>query len=90
MGLAATLQMLFNGRVAGISGILAPCLDVKGSDRDWSPAFTAGLILGPLTAALVGVPIPSPQMPHSWALVVVARVPARIRFSSAILRSTSA
>jgi hypothetical protein len=36
IGLAGTLLRLFNGRAAGISGILAACPDVKGSDRHWS------------------------------------------------------
>ena len=72
IGLAATLLMLFNGRVAGISGILAACLDLRGRDRSWSAAFILGLVLAPLTAALVGFPMPSPQMPDSWAVVTVA------------------
>jgi len=72
IGLAATLLMLLNGRVAGISGILAGCLDLAGSDRSWGAAFIAGLILAPLTASLVGYPIPSPEMPESWIVVVVA------------------
>ena len=33
IGLAATLLMLFTGRVAGISGILAGCLDFGAADR---------------------------------------------------------
>ena len=72
IGLAATLLMLLNGRVAGISGILAACLDLRGSDRNWGAAFIAGLILAPLTALLVGYPISSPDMPKSWTVVVVA------------------
>ena len=56
IGLAATLLMLFNGRVAGISGILAACLNLRGSEKSWSAAFIAGLILAPLTASLAGFP----------------------------------
>ena len=56
IGLAATLLMLFNGRVAGISGILAACLNLRGSEKSWSAAFIAGLILAPLTASLAGYP----------------------------------
>jgi uncharacterized membrane protein YedE/YeeE len=74
IGLAATLLMLFNGRVAGISGILAACLNLRGSDKSWSAAFIAGLILAPLTASLAGLPMPAPRMPDSWSLVVVAGV----------------
>ena len=71
IGLAATLLMLLNGRVAGISGILAGCVDL-GGDRSWGAAFIGGLILAPFTASLVGYPIPSPDMPESWTVVVVA------------------
>jgi len=53
IGLSATLLMLFNGRVAGISGIFAACINLRGSDKSWSAAFIAGLILAPLTAILV-------------------------------------
>jgi len=74
IGLAATLLMLFNGRVAGISGIFAACLNLTGSEKSWSAAFIAGLILAPLTASLAGFPMPAPQMPDSWILVVVAGV----------------
>lgn len=74
IGLAATLLMLFNGRVAGISGILAACLNLRGSEKSWSAAFIAGLILAPLTASLAGFPMPAPRMPDSWTLVVVAGV----------------
>jgi uncharacterized membrane protein YedE/YeeE len=72
IGIAATLLMLFNGRVAGISGILAACLNVRGSDMAWSAAFIVGLILAPLTGSLAGFLNPAPQMPDSWAVLVVA------------------
>ena len=74
IGLAATLLMLFNGRVAGISGILAACLNLRGSEKSWSAAFIAGLILAPLTASLAGFPMLAPRMPDSWTLVVGAGV----------------
>ena len=72
IGLAATLLMLLNGRVAGISGILAACLNMRGRDMGWSAAFIAGLILAPLTASFIGYSMPSPQMPASWTIVLVA------------------
>jgi uncharacterized protein len=72
IGLAATLLMLLNGRVAGISGILAASLDVRSNDRNWSAAFIAGLVLAPLTGGWIGFPMVSPQMPESWIVVVVA------------------
>ena len=59
IGLAASLLMLINGRMAGISGILASCLDLRGPDRIWSAAFIAGLVLAPITGGLVGFAIPT-------------------------------
>src|SRR5215475_190497 len=72
IGLAASLLMLLNGCVAGISGILAACLTGGGGGREWSAAFIAGLILAPLSATAVGYPLPVPQMPSNWVVVIVA------------------
>ena len=46
IGLAATLMLLFNGRVTGISGILAASLAKPLKDGVWRWAFVAGLIIG--------------------------------------------
>ncbi|HEX5999444.1 MAG TPA: YeeE/YedE family protein [Hyphomicrobiaceae bacterium] len=70
IGLAATLLMLLTGRIAGISGILAGSL--RSDDRKWRIAFIAGLILAPLVAGLGGYPLPPPQLPASWSLIVGA------------------
>jgi uncharacterized membrane protein YedE/YeeE len=64
--------MLLTGRVAGISGILAGALAFAGGDRAWRAAFVAGLVLSPLLALLVGLRLPDPVMPSSWAVVVIA------------------
>jgi len=72
IGLSAAAMMLFAGRIAGISGIFAGCLNANSIDRGWRLAFIAGLILAPLTAQLFGAPPLTPQMPASWAVVIVA------------------
>ncbi len=83
IGLAAALLMLTTGRLAGISGIfggcLAPSLPSPASggglgrgDKGWRVAFIAGLILAPLTGSLVGFPVPLPEMPASWVVIVAA------------------
>jgi uncharacterized membrane protein YedE/YeeE len=72
IGLSAVLLMLLTGRIAGISGIFAGCLGFETSDKGWRVAFIAGLILAPLIAGWAGYPLPSPQMPGSWAVVVAA------------------
>jgi uncharacterized membrane protein YedE/YeeE len=47
IGLAATLMLLLNGRVAGVSGILGGFVSQSGQ-RLWQGSFLAGLICGGL------------------------------------------
>jgi uncharacterized membrane protein YedE/YeeE len=46
IGLAVSLMMLFNGRVTGISGILAGIVRPNKADLDWRVSFLVGLLLG--------------------------------------------
>lgn len=55
IGLAATVLLLLNGRIAGISGILGAALAGPGSDRGWRIAFVAGLFAAGLAAATAGI-----------------------------------
>ncbi len=71
IGLAAVLLMLFTGRIAGISGIFAGLINPQTEDRGWRAAFVAGLIAAPVTAMLVGYPVPMPQMPGSLLTVAI-------------------
>ncbi|WP_080649101.1 YeeE/YedE family protein [Dickeya oryzae] len=49
IGIAASVLVLFCGRIAGISGILVGVLPEKGKIIEkWRLAFLAGLILAPL------------------------------------------
>lgn len=48
IGLAASLMMLFNGRVTGISGILAGIVKPNKTDVGWRVSFIGGLLLGGL------------------------------------------
>jgi len=48
IGAAATLLLLANGRVAGVSGIAAGLLAPAGGDRAWRAAFLGGLMGGGL------------------------------------------
>lgn len=72
IGLAASLLMLLIGRIAGVSGIMGGFLFGGAGERIWRLAFVAGLILAPLLSGLVGYPLPLPQMPGSWVLIVIA------------------
>lgn len=48
IGLASTVLLYFNGKVAGISGILGSSLKKFGAENYWKYTFIAGLILGSL------------------------------------------
>jgi uncharacterized membrane protein YedE/YeeE len=72
IGLASVLLMLLTGRIAGISGILGGCLTLLAGDKVWRLAFIVGLVLAPVASGLLGYPLPTPQMPASWAMIVIA------------------
>src|SRR5437667_6546718 len=72
IGLAAALLMLLTGRIAGISGILGGCLGTAGGDKGWRLAFLGGLILVPLTGAVTGYGLTTPQMPASFTVIIAA------------------
>jgi uncharacterized membrane protein YedE/YeeE len=72
IGLSAVLLMLFNGRIAGITGIAAGLLDPLSSDRGWRATFIVGLIAAPLTAVLLGFQLPIPEMPVSYVTIAGA------------------
>ena len=72
IGLAAAALMLLTGRIEGISGIFGGLLTPHASDRGWRIAFIAGLLAAPLLAAMASGSLPTPKMPASLALTVVA------------------
>lgn len=77
IGLAASLLMLGNGRIAGISGILGRLLPpwAAGGDRDWMPrlTFLAGIIAAPLLLQASGAwDWPAAWLPGGSLLMAVA------------------
>ncbi len=70
IGLAAVLFMALNGRIAGVSGVvagvLAPLRGEGRGDLAWRGAFVAGLFLAPLAASLVRGEIVRVSAPHPW------------------------
>ena len=48
VGVAAAMLILFNGRIAGISGIVGGLLRPVRGDVGWRAAFVAGLVAAPL------------------------------------------
>jgi uncharacterized membrane protein YedE/YeeE len=53
IGSAAALLVLFNGRIAGISGIVAGLLRLRPGEWSWRLAFVAGLLLAPLLYSIL-------------------------------------
>jgi uncharacterized membrane protein YedE/YeeE len=74
IGLAAVLMMIGNGRIAGVSGILASLFNVKpGPDAAWRAAFIVGIFGGAALAALLGLYDPGAvSFPATGALAAVA------------------
>lgn len=52
IGTAAALLLFFNGRIAGISGIVGGLLRPAGGDIGWRAAFVLGLVVAPLAWGL--------------------------------------
>ncbi|MFZ2737247.1 MAG: YeeE/YedE family protein [Burkholderiaceae bacterium] len=71
IGLATALFILLNGRIAGISGIVAGLLKPRRGDRAWRMAFILGLIGAPLVYGLYAAP-PTAQIDASLTAVLVA------------------
>lgn len=46
LGLSAGLLLLFNGRLAGVSGIVGGLIHPNRAGRGWRAAFLAGLLAG--------------------------------------------
>ena len=71
IGLAAALLLWFNGRIAGISGIVGALLRPVRGDVAWRIAFVAGLVAAPLLHAAVAA-LPVPRIEAGTASLVVA------------------
>lgn len=71
IGIASAIFVLFNGRIAGITGILGGLLRPKLRDIGWRLAFIIGLTAAPLLWLLFA-PLPEIQIDASNTLLAVA------------------
>lgn len=69
LGLSALLLLLFNGRIAGISGIFSKALSA-GKDARWTWFFLVGLVLGPVLISPMGFTLPQ-QIDISWPMLII-------------------
>ena len=67
IGAGAALLLLLNGRIAGVSGILANLVGAQAGEQGWRFGFLAGLVV---PALLFGVG--HPQLPPGLTLALVA------------------
>ena len=73
IGLAAAMLLLFNGRIAGVSGILGGLLQRDRSEWAWRLAFVAGLALTPTLYLAVGA-LPEFSIDTSYPVLVAAGI----------------
>ncbi|CAG2160681.1 YeeE/YedE family protein [Cupriavidus numazuensis] len=71
IGAAAAILVLFNGRIAGISGILGGLLSLPRKDMAWRVTFLVGLVGAPVIASLLGKAAVA-DIQASWGQVLVA------------------
>ncbi len=72
IGLAAAMMLLFNGRIAGISGILGGVFTPRHGDVGWRVAFLGGLLSGGLLLALAWPSALAGTLDRSVAALAVA------------------
>jgi uncharacterized membrane protein YedE/YeeE len=71
IGLAAAVLILFNGRIAGVSGILSGLIKPRLHEINWRVAFILGIILAPICWRMFA-PLPASLIEASDTLIVVA------------------
>lgn len=71
IGIAAAMFVLLNGRIAGISGVLAGLLRPSRGDVAWRVAFLLGLVGAPSVYVLLAV-LPRPQIDAGYGALVLA------------------
>ena len=70
IGVSASMLLLLNGRIAGISGIVGRL--AQGSQVGTNAVFIAGLILGPILYGLMAGHAPASTITASWPSLVIA------------------
>ncbi|QJQ01297.1 YeeE/YedE family protein [Herbaspirillum rubrisubalbicans] len=71
IGLAAAVLLLFNGRIAGVSGIVAGLLTPRHPDTAWRGLFVLGLVAAPLLYGAVSA-LPASQIEASYPQIILA------------------
>ncbi|GAD89372.1 hypothetical protein VHA01S_019_00490 [Vibrio halioticoli NBRC 102217] len=71
LGVSASILLLFNGKIAGISGIVSGLLKNQTGDKGWRWLFVLGMIAGGLLGATAfGAMIPISYDSQLWVLLL--------------------
>ncbi|HSR02320.1 MAG TPA: YeeE/YedE family protein, partial [Methylophilaceae bacterium] len=73
IGVAASVFILFNGKIAGISGIVGGLFRPKKNDFAWRVMFILGLVISPIIYNLIS-PLPTVTINTSKGVIVIAGV----------------
>lgn len=71
IGLASVMLLLFNGRIAGISGIVGGLMEPLKGDIAWRTLFLVGLIASPIVYGLFAS-LPPVQVDASAPVIAIA------------------
>lgn len=72
IGLAASLMLLLNGRVMGVSGIVKGVIDPRRGDVLWRALFIAGLLCGGALLHLLDPQILDPKANRNLIVISIA------------------
>jgi uncharacterized membrane protein YedE/YeeE len=71
IGVSATLLLFFNGKIAGISGIVGGLFRPFNGDIGWRLTFIVGMVCAPLVYGLA-MPLPDVSVDTSMPTLIVA------------------
>ena len=70
IGLSSTMLLFFNGKIAGISGILGSSLKEPSTENYWKYTFILGLILGSLILSFFYPQFFKYEVPMGWTAAI--------------------
>lgn len=74
IGIGAVVLWIGNGRVAGISGIVAGLLGASGVAQAWRWLFVLGIVAGAALTVSSGPELPPPSIQASMPILLIAGV----------------
>lgn len=74
IGLSILFLFLFNGRIAGVSGIMSGVIFNNKSDRLWRMVFLLGLVVGPFLYQYFGSQTFIPRENYPLALLILGGI----------------